>query len=243
MIYFLKHIDIEGPGTLGDFFQRKAFAVKTIHLYNGEKLPSLSKQIEAVVILGGPMNVYEENIYPFLSEETAFIRELVKRDVPTIGLCLGAQLIAKALGAKVYKAPVKEIGFYPLQLTKEGRGDQLFQGLPEMADFFEWHEDTFDLPEGAELLIKGTACRHQAFRVGSSIYGFQCHMEIKREDAFSWLKRYQGLGPEYKRIEKKFNEQFDRYEERFYYMAEKLYKNLFYMIKNAAAESKVSLKA
>jgi len=231
MIYCLKHIDIEGPGTLGDFFREKGFLVKTIELYNGGPFPQNFDQMDAVVILGGPMNVYEETAYPFLAEETVFIRELIRRGILTVGLCLGAQLIARALGAKVYQSPVKEVGFFPLSLTSQGRKDSLFQGLSETMELFQWHEDTFDLPEGADLLLSGSECRNQAFRKGSNVYGFQCHMEVRREDALAWLEKYyQGDPAEYERMKKTLNDQFDFYEEKFLKTAQKFYNNLVWLI-------------
>jgi len=236
MIYFLKHVDIEGPGTLGKFFQQKGFQTKDIDLYHGDALPTSFNDMDAVVILGGPMNVYEEATYPFLREETFFIRELFKRGIVTMGLCLGAQLIVKAFGAKVYKAPVKEIGIHALELTDSGLADPLFQGLSSGSlDFFQWHEDTFDLPAGAELLVQGRDCKHQVFRIGSRIYGFQCHMEIQREDAFLWLKNYcRETTSEYQQLKTIFSRQFDTYEERLYRTAQTIYNNLFHIITDTA---------
>ena len=152
MIYYLQHVAIEGPGTLGDFLKEKGLASKTIALYNGDPLPKGFREMRGVVILGGPMNVYEEKRFPFLKQEDAFIRELIRRDIPTLGLCLGAQLIAKAAGARVSRAPVKEVGFRALSLTEEGKKDLLFSGLADRElSFFQWHEDTFDIPTGGEL--------------------------------------------------------------------------------------------
>src|SRR5262245_3600054 len=111
MIIYLQHIDIEGPDTLGEYFAQRGFESKIIELYRGEPLPDSLDGVEAVVCFGGPMNVDEERLYPFLKPEIDFIKKVVKAGIPYLGLCLGSQLLAKACGAKVIKSPVKEVGF------------------------------------------------------------------------------------------------------------------------------------
>ena len=129
MILIIKHIDIEGPGTLGDFLDSQGEACCTLELGAGEPLPVDAKAYKAVVVLGGPMNVYEEDRYPFLKSENEFIQKVLRQEIPFLGICLGAQLLAKAAGAQVVRSPVKEIGWYRVEFTPEGRKDPLLEGF------------------------------------------------------------------------------------------------------------------
>ncbi len=231
MIYYLQHIAIEGPGTLGDFLREKGFTARTIALYNGEPLPKDFDEMQGVVILGGPMNVYEEKRYPFLKQEDVFIRELIRRDIPTLGLCLGAQLIAKAAGARVSRAPVKELGFRTLSLTEEGKKDVLFSGLADRElSFFQWHEDTFDVPAGGELLLKGSECCNQAFRLGRKIYGLQCHMEIGQATALEWANRYIIDPAGRQQMRNQIIKDFASNQERLCSVAERTYNNFLKLL-------------
>ena len=163
----LKHVENEGPGFMGGLFAADRCRTSLVELWKGHDLPSHFGGISCVVVMGGPMNVYEEERYPFLKAEDIFIRNVVERGIPFLGICLGAQLLAKACGARVVKAPEKEIGWYKVRLTGWGRQDPLFHDI-EDPTVFQWHEDTFDLPEDAFLLAEGDVCRNQAFRVGTS---------------------------------------------------------------------------
>lgn len=190
MILVIKHIDIEGPGSIEKFLSNTAQSIKVIDLSAGQKLPANLKGIEAVISLGGPMNVYEEDKYPFLKEEDKFLKEAVKEEIPVLGICLGAQLLAKASGAKVKKSDYKEVGWYRVELTEEGKKDPLFKNVPEELCVFQWHEDTFDVPKGGVLLVKGSFCLNQAFRFGRNAYGLQFHMETTPEMIESWINEY-----------------------------------------------------
>lgn len=226
MIYYLKHIDTEGPGTLGKFFEEQGFSSTTIELYNGDSLPQDFDNMEAVVILGGPMNVYEEDRHPFLKAETAFIAELIKRDILTVGLCLGSQLIAKAAGAKVYRAPVEEIGFFDIKLTSDGLKDPLFYGVGQNNIFFQWHGDTFDVPNQGKLLASGLKCPNQIFKLGTKVYAFQCHMEITQEDAVAWVKEYVEDVEHASFTMDRLIKEFELYQENLCQVAKKTYNNL-----------------
>ena len=190
MILIIKHIDIEGPETIGECFKSKGHKLKIIDLSLGDALPSNFSGIEAVVVLGGPMNVYEEKKYSFLKKENAFIKKIIKNEIPYLGICLGAQLLAKAVGAKVTKSPVKEVGWFQVDLTEDGKNDSFFEGLDEKIDVFQWHEDTFAIPQGGKWLGKSEGCAHQAFRVGCCAYGVQFHFEITDKSIKEWSDAY-----------------------------------------------------
>ncbi|MCG2708356.1 MAG: type 1 glutamine amidotransferase [Candidatus Omnitrophica bacterium] len=190
MIVIIKHISIEGPGIIGEFFQNTKWQIEIVELQNGGKLPGDFASIEAIISLGGPMNVYEEDRFPFLKEEDILLRGAIKRDIPILGICLGAQLLAKACGAEVKKAERQEIGWYKASLTKEGVKDPLFFGTSNELDVFQWHQDTFAIPEGATLLTTANLCKNQAFRFGKNVYGLQFHIEVTPSMVESWLNEY-----------------------------------------------------
>lgn len=189
-ILILKHIEIEGPGSIAEFFKETTWNLKTVDLSKGESLPDSLKNIEAIISLGGPMNVYEEDKYSFLKDEGEFLKKAIREEVPILGICLGAQLLAKACGARVRKAPASEIGWYKVGLTEKGRSDPLFEGMPGELQVFQWHEDTFGIPKGAVHLAESGACPNQAFRFGRNAYGLQFHLEVSPRMIESWVKRY-----------------------------------------------------
>lgn len=188
-ILIIKHIEIEGPGTLGDFLKQRGRQTETIELEKGDALPSVD-ECEAIVSLGGPMNVYEEDKYPFLKEEDKFLKQAIREGIPVLGICLGAQLLAKACGARVTKAPQKEIGWYEVKLTEETKTDSLFGGLPERLNIFQWRQDTFEVPKGGVRLSESKYCLNQAFRFGKNAYGLQFHVEVTQEIINSWINKY-----------------------------------------------------
>ncbi|MCU1274221.1 MAG: glutamine amidotransferase class-I [Bryobacterales bacterium] len=138
----------------------------------------------ALIFLGGTMSVNDD--LPFIHREVDHIRAAVIRGQPVLGICLGAQLIAKALGARVYKNTVTEIGWAPVTFTSAAPHDPLFAHLPRSETVFHWHGDTFDLPDGAELLASSAHCRHQAFRLGDRVYGLQFHLEVTPAMIVQW---------------------------------------------------------
>ena len=136
------------------------------------------------------MNVYEENKYPFLRDELVLIESCVKKNVKLLGLCLGGQLIARALGAKVTQNPVKEIGWFDIRLTDAGKSSPLFSGLPEKLKVFQWHGDRFDIPDGGLHLARSELCENQAFLYDDCALALQFHVEIKADDVESWCHEY-----------------------------------------------------
>ncbi len=190
MILIVKNISIEGPGTLGEYFVKKGYEIKTVDLEKKDKLPSDLEDIKAVVVLGGPMNVYEEDKYPYLKEEGLFINKVLSLEIPFLGICLGAQLLAKAIGGRVIRAAKEEIGFYKVRLTSDGIKDRLFRGLSEEFDVFQWHGDTFELPMNARVLVSSEICRNQGFIVGKNAYGLQFHVEVDQKSIGDWAREY-----------------------------------------------------
>jgi GMP synthase-like glutamine amidotransferase len=190
-VLVMKHVDIEGPGLIEDYLRQKKIPYQILTLEPGLHLPKLDN-LTHIVILGGPMNVYEEDRYPFLRIEDFFIKEAIQRGKSILGICLGAQLIAKALGAKVFKAPVKEIGWYEVSLTRIGSIDPFFSQLPKRFSAFQWHEDTFEIPHSAILIATSSLVPYQAFRYGDNAYGLQFHLEVTQEMIREWMETYEG---------------------------------------------------
>lgn len=190
MILIVKHIDIEGPGTMGDFLDTRNIPYRIIDLGAGDMLPEDLSRLKAVVVLGGPMNVDEEDKYPWLVKENEFIKEVLRRQIPFLGICLGSQLLAKAAGAKVVPSPVREIGWHHVQLTDDGKNDPLFKDFHEEYPIYQWHGDMFQIPEGGKLLATAKECPHQAFKVGDHAYGLQFHIEVTDKSIKEWCEEY-----------------------------------------------------
>lgn len=149
--------------------------------------PDLEK-ISGLIVFGGEMNADEIHRYPYLMTERRLMRSAVEAQLPVLGICLGAQILARALDARVYRAPMGELGFKPLRLTEAGIHDRLLAAFNGEQRVFQWHEDTFDLPEGAELLATGDDVSAQAFRFGTHAWGVQFHVEIDRAGVEAWLR-------------------------------------------------------
>ena len=137
--------------------------------------------------MGGPMSANDD--LPYIRQELGLIERAAAAGKPVLGICLGAQLIAKALGARVYRNPVKEIGWYPITWTRAADRDALLAGLGGQETVFHWHGETFDLPGGRRVAGQFERCRHQAFRWGASVYGFQFHLEVTPEMIADWVRQ------------------------------------------------------
>jgi len=184
----LQNAEGEGPGIFEECLKERGWKWKIIYLYLEEKVPIDWSTSSLLVVMGGPMNVYEEDTYPFLKEETQIIRAALDNDLPVMGFCLGAQLMAKALGARVVKGHTKEIGWYPVQLTKQGQRDPLLSSFPKQVTVFQLHEDTFNVPAGAVRLFGSENYLNQAMRIGDMSYGFQFHFEITKDMIEQWIR-------------------------------------------------------
>lgn len=189
-IVFLKNISIEGPGLIEMFLNDRNIPYEIRDLYADIALPTEVSTYGAAVILGGPMNVDEEDRYPFLKAEKEFIGQCIRNEVPILGICLGAQLVARVLNAKIYKNEFPEIGCMEVELTEEGSKNPLFKGVSSPLPIFQWHGDTFTLPTEAVHLAYSPKCRHQAFCVRERFFGLQFHLEINLDDAKKWVFAY-----------------------------------------------------
>ena len=182
-----QHLACEHPGALGELAAERGIALEVAKLDEGDGLPD-PRGYDALVVLGGPMNVDEEAAHPWLAPEKEAIRTAVADGVPFLGVCLGAQLLARALGAQVRPADAPEVGVAEVSLTAAARDDPLFTRLPDPLPCFQWHGDTFDLPQGGVLLATAPACRNQAFRVGERAWGLQFHLEATAAMAGEWAR-------------------------------------------------------
>jgi len=190
MVIVIKHIDIEGPGTIETTLKKKKIDYRIVDLSKDESLPKRTDNLRSIITLGGPMNVYEEAKFPFLKEEDEFLRKAIDQDIPVLGVCLGAQLLAKAQGAKVMKAAGEEIGWYRVNLTREAKSDTLFKGMGKSLDVFQWHQDSFALPKRNTRLLAEANSFNQAFRVGRCAWGLQFHFEVNKRMIREWIDAY-----------------------------------------------------
>ncbi len=179
-IHVLQHVPFEGLGHIDSWIRHRGHRLTLSRLYEESKLPDPAA-FDRLVILGGPMNIYEEAAYPWLAEEKALIRATVAAGKSAVGICLGAQLLADALGSRVYAGSHREIGWFPVRLTAAGRRSAWSEGLPAETTVFHWHGDTFDLPSGAVHLFESEACANQAFLCDNRILGLQFHLESTPE--------------------------------------------------------------
>jgi GMP synthase (glutamine-hydrolysing) len=181
----LRHVAFEGLGVLAPLLHESDFTTRICEM-GVDPFPAREIQsCDLLIVLGGPIGVYETEAYPWLVEETAAIGERLRARKATLGVCLGAQLMAAALGAKVAPGPAKEIGYAPLALTDEGRASPLaaLDGLQAL----HWHGDAFDLPEGAERLAYTAICPNQAFALDRYALGLQFHAEVEPSSLEAWL--------------------------------------------------------
>ena len=186
----LQHTQEERGGLFEEILLEQGWKLEALSLFSGSSLPPSIKEFGLILILGGPMSANDEAGHPFLKDEIPFIRKALKIGHPVLGVCLGAQLMAKALGARVYPGPHKEIGWYWLSQTPSARSDPTFSRLDPHFLVFQWHGETFDLPSGAVGLAGNMAYPNQAFRIGELMYGLQFHLEVTHPMIETWLSAW-----------------------------------------------------
>lgn len=171
----LQHVQAEGPAYIAEWLGAGGHELTITRLYEGEALPDPSS-VDLLVVMGGPMGANDDATVPWLADEVAFIREAIDLGARVLGVCLGAQLVARALGAAVRANPEPEIGWFPVRAVPNGAGGVFT--FPAELPVFHWHGDTFDLPDGAVRLASSDACVNQAFQYGDRVIGLQCHLEV-----------------------------------------------------------------
>jgi GMP synthase-like glutamine amidotransferase len=190
-IHCLQHLAFENPGTIAEWAAANNHSISYTYFFKpGFTLP-LPGDFDMLLIMGGYMNVDEERKFPWLKKEKDFIKKSIDAGKKVTGICLGAQLIAAALGNKVYKGKEKEIGFFPIHFTNEALSHPLFSHFENPYTVFHWHGDTFDLPEGAMLVASTDVCKHQAFLIKNNVLGLQFHFEMN-EDCIEGMLLHDG---------------------------------------------------
>jgi GMP synthase (glutamine-hydrolysing) len=191
-VIVLQHIQCETLGTIADALGAAGIKANYVRSFDGDKIPSELGDFRGLVVMGGPMGVYEQDLYPFLREELQLIESALQHEKPILGVCLGSQLLATALGAMVKKNTSKEIGWYPVTLTPSGREDPLWSDAVPSFMGFHWHGDIFDLPRGAVSLASSALTACQAFRHARNAYGLLFHMEVTAEMIGGMVRTFEG---------------------------------------------------
>ncbi|NBB09363.1 type 1 glutamine amidotransferase [Pseudomonas sp. SLFW] len=176
-VHVLQHAFFEGLGNIENWLRQQGATISYTRLYEAAKFPAV-EQLDLIIALGGPMSVNDEAELPWLIQEKQFIAQAIREGVAVLGICLGAQLIASAMGKRVYPGPEKEIGWHPIHVTDNSSSTFNF---PNTVSVLHWHGETFDLPDEAVNLAESVVCKHQAFQLGRRVIGLQFHMEMTRE--------------------------------------------------------------
>lgn len=196
-VLICKNIEKEGPGTIEDYLNMQKIPHEVVELAKSESLPE-TREFDTLIMMGGPMSVNEDEKYPFIKEEEKLVRDFISKGKKILGVCLGAQIMAKALGARVYMGNKEEVGWLDIELTEEGLMDLHMKNLAfnsatsedpfRKFKVFHWHEETFDMPKCAVRLASSELYRNQAFRYGDKAYAFQFHIEVNKKMIYDWFK-------------------------------------------------------
>ena len=179
-IHVIQHVAFEGPGAIREWARERGHSMTLTEQSRGGRLPALD-DFDFLVVMGGPMSANDDARFAWLGEEKELIAEALRRQKTILGVCLGAQIMAQVLGARVYRNREKEIGWFPVRLTPEAGSSRLFSGLPAAMTVLHWHGETFDLPQGAVRLAENDVCRNQAFELDGRVLGLQFHLEVLPE--------------------------------------------------------------
>ncbi len=179
-LHCFQHVPFEDLGSIRSWADASNFSIRTTRFYAGDPLPE-ADDLDWLVVMGGPMGASDEAKYPWLKPEKAFIRSAIDAGKVVLGICLGAQLIAGAMGAAVYPNPNREIGWFDVRKTTADNSVPALKAFPEKLNAFHWHGDTFDLPEGSIHLAASDGCRHQGFAINRRVVGLQFHLETTPE--------------------------------------------------------------
>jgi GMP synthase (glutamine-hydrolysing) len=185
-----RHIAIEDLGILADVLAKRGFQIRYADAWQDDLAALLNPDPDLLIVLGGPMGVYEAATYPFITQELQLIRDRLASGKPMLGICLGAQFIAHAAGSAVYPGPAKEIGYSPLTLTREGEASCLSHLAAANFNVLHWHGDTFDLPAGAVRLCETDITRNQGFTLGHNVLALQFHVEAAPEHMDRWIAEW-----------------------------------------------------
>lgn len=183
-VHYIQHVPFENLGNIEPWLKHKNFEITSTKVFENHVFPEIN-EFDFLIVLGGPMNIHEEDQYCWLKEEKKFLKNIIDTQKPILGICLGAQLIADALGSRIYKNTHKEIGWHSINLTKEALNSRILIDLPKKLNVFHWHGDTFDLPEGSIRIAKSDACQNQGFIFENRIVGLQFHLESNRQSVIN----------------------------------------------------------
>lgn len=212
-VHCLQHESFEGMAAIKGWLTDHHFDITYTRFYESPALPE-TDDFDWLIIMGGPMSVNDEKQYPWLKTEKQYIKNAIERDKVVIGICLGAQLIANALGSRVYPNTYTEIGWFPISTNQQSQLG-LLADFPDCIHVFHWHGETFDLPPGAIHLASSEACQNQIFSINNKIIGFQCHMEVDTPALLGFLDgdentiipaKYVQTGQEMLKLEKKYSQ-------------------------------------
>jgi GMP synthase (glutamine-hydrolysing) len=181
-IHYLQHVPFEGLGCIEGWAKANAHRISATRFYANEPLPNIN-EFDWLIVMGGPMNINEEVKFPWLTEEKRFLGQVIENKKIVLGICLGAQLTADVLGAKIYANRHKEIGWYTIRKTKPSDASGIADVFPDSIEAFHWHGDTFDIPAGADHIVQSAGCKNQGFTFGDRVLALQFHLEIAKSGA------------------------------------------------------------
>ena len=190
IVRVLQHHPAEGLGTIARALEARGLGWETVRAFAGEPVPRDLEGVGGLVVMGGPMGVYERDRHPFLDDEMRLIERAMRDDKPVLGVCLGSQLVAAVLGAEVRASGRQEIGWFPVRLSPDAASDPLLARAPETFVPLHWHGDVFDLPRDAIALASSEMTPIQAFRYGARVHGFLFHLECTEEQLHAMTREF-----------------------------------------------------